>query len=55
MKNWQIEINEIMESNHNSRDKIKAIQSLRVKLVGELHTIESYVDKIDYCLYHLKK
>lgn len=54
MKDWQLEINDIMERDSSNEDKIKKLQYLRLELSGEMHSMESYVDKVDYCIYSLK-
>lgn len=55
MKEWQIAINDIMEQASSNEDKVKALQLLRFELMDRLHTTEDYINKIDYCLYNLKK
>lgn len=55
MKEWQIEINNIMGQLGSNEDKEKALQLLRFELMDRLHATEDYIDKIDYCLYSLKK
>lgn len=55
MKEWQIAINDIMEQASSNEDKVKALQLLRFQLMDRLHTTEDYINKIDYCLYNLKK
>lgn len=55
MKEWQIAINNIMEQAASNEDKVKALQLLRFELMDRLHTTEDYINKIDYCLYNLKK
>lgn len=55
MTERQTEINNIMEQSASDEMKVKALQSLRFELMENLHSTEKYIDKIDYCLYSLKK
>lgn len=55
MSDWQSKINSIVESKKSSKDKIHELQYLRCEVLGALHLMENYLDKIDYCLYNMEK
>lgn len=55
MNNWQARINNIVENERTKQEKIKDLQYLRYKVLEDLHILEDYVNKIDYCIHNLRK
>lgn len=55
MTNWQLQINGIVEGTGAQREKLQQLKSLRCELMQNLHVVEGYVDKVDYCIYNLEK
>jgi len=52
--NWQLKIDSIEKLSANNDMKLQRLRLLRYEILARMHTLESYIDKVDYVIYSLE-